>query len=123
MSSEIESNAVVGTSNERIARSLGHVWDSMPCNDAMRCMRACWGHGFAREGAFVYICMLSPPQSLSAQSRHWFLRTYIHSTSNKDVTRLDDEEGRQRGNFPSLLLIWSRGVQSGRRFMQVEALK
>ena len=124
MSSEIESSAVVGTSN---GASLV-LWDTFGrrCRVTMRCVLV-WGHGFARVGAFVYICTLlsllrSPEGGLArAQSRLWFLHTYIRGTSDKDVTRLDDEEGRQRGKV--LLLIWSRRKQSGRRFMQVKALK
>ncbi len=57
MSPEIESSAVVGKSNERIARSLGHVWDSMPCNDAMRaCVRAgdTFSRGKVHSCTFVY---------------------------------------------------------------------
>jgi hypothetical protein len=39
------------------------------------------------------------PEGLRAQSRHWFRHTYIRGTSDKAVTRLDDEEGRKRGNI------------------------
>lgn len=73
----------------------------------------------------VYIAIatvLRGPEGLGAHRAGIGFYTHTYDTSDKDVTRLDDEEGRQRGNNVALL-IWGLRVQSGRGLMQVKALK
>jgi hypothetical protein len=79
MSSEIESSAVVGTSNERIARSLGYVWNSMPCNDAMRCMRACVLGTRFRAGRCIRVRLYIVAAAELERTEQALVSTHIHT--------------------------------------------